>query len=553
MGRKPDNGGREAAAKGQTLARLATGHDLPPRFASLSSSAKLEALLSLPDPGRAIRRLRPDEFYFLLASIGLEDAHDLLLYASPDQRRALCDIESWSGGRYAPERLDRILDLALGVSIDLATSFVRDADVELLALHVLGRCRVELAAESEGGEASFTSPDGVFLLTCENAEDVVPVRRFLDVLYALGVERGQFVLHAAMRATPSVLEDEALRFRDARLQDLGFPSQDERLAIFEPFDVAALRERIARAAPEVPPTPEAAPLALVLDRSGGPPLFWRTLASLPATAAIAFVDRLLYLVNRVLAARSADLHREGAWESAAAHAVAVLSLGLEELAGDDDERAATVLRVAWPVELYRTGVEVLRPIHLTARRIVTDLGGSARLDLLGPEAADTARAALVFPPMTRDAATGARRDLRTLREVRSVRESLRGTAAVVRFAVATLGFRPEASAAPTRSTFAGVFATAWARQVIDGTPSLEPLSGEEVRDLLVAAFRNGRVRPAIRAAATALAGRAPEADRTAVRAFLDKAIDAVEEALGGLDPGVPVDVRFLGDVLLVRR
>ncbi|MBM4394819.1 MAG: hypothetical protein FJ087_03905 [Deltaproteobacteria bacterium] len=544
-----------AGDKARALAPLAKNLDLPPGFAAMTPSAKLSALLDLPDPGRTLRRMRADELYYLLASIGLEDAHALIAYASPEQRRAVADFETWSGGRFLPARFDRVIEMALAVSVDVATSLLRDTEPEVLGLHLLKRCAIEIAAEVDDPlPGAFQTPDGVFLVTCEDPDDTPAVRRFLDVLYAVGVEAAHLILHAAMRATPTLFEAEALRFRDARLADLGFPPLDERHAIWEPFDVAALRARLSAAAvPGAPGRPEAHPLALVLDRAGAAPLFWRALAAAqgrPGAAVV--VERLLTLVNRVMAARTEDLHEDGAWAAAAAHAIAVLSIGLSDLAGDDADRAADALVRAWPVELYRAGIECLRPLHLAARRVVTDLGGVTRLDLLEADAAEAVRAALAFPPVRREAAGGERREFASLAEVREARAAVSATAAVVRFAVRALGYAPQATGAPARSTFASVFATAWARQVLAGEPSIEPLTGDDVRGLLVAAFSRGRVRPAVRKATAKLADGSPDADRAAVHAFLDRSIDAIEEAVGGLEAGQPVDARFLGDVLLVK-
>jgi hypothetical protein len=89
--------------------------------------------------------------------------------------------------------------------------------------------------------------------------------------------------------------------------------------------------------------------------------------------------------------------------------------------------------------------------------------------------------------------------------------------------------------------------------VLGGDAVPEPLDEAEVRDLRVAAFRGRKIRPALRKAAPALADRSPDPrHRAAVAAFLDRALDAVEEALGDVDPARPIDLRFIGDALRVK-
>ncbi len=558
-------------ASRQALAPLARPLGLPEGFARLSATGKLKALLDLPDPGRVIRHLRPDELYGLVREVGIEDAWDLVLLGTPEQRQAIRDLEVWSEDRYEPERLDRILELSTQSDIDHGLAVVRDSDPEMLALHVFGQARVSLARDEEerpgraGPEeteegrdaATFLSPDGVFLIRCDDPDRVVSVRRLLDLMYAEGVEFAQRILFAGMYDPPGSLEAQARHFRDKRLEDLGFPPPEERFAIWEPFDARGLKDLIERRLPR-PEKPDALdagrhPLALVLAGRDAPPLFWEALASVTGDPSLpALVHRLLYLVNKVLAARTQTFHDDSAWEAAAAHALDLVSLGLEDLSGGDRERAGQVLIAVHPQHLYRAGVEVLRPLNLLAREVLREVGGMARLGILGESRADVVRTALVFPP-ERPAEPG-RGPAWTLPEATRTRAVLRDTLAVLRFARARLGFAPVSR--PSRAgtglpepTLANVLATAWARQVLQGEPRVEPLTGDDVRGLLVAAFEGGHIRPSLRAVTPSLSSEEGEA----VRAFLQEAVDRVEESLGRLDPVRPVDVRFVGDCLLVRE
>jgi hypothetical protein len=163
------------------------------------------------------------------------------------------------------------------------------------------------------------------------------------------------------------------------------------------------------------------------------------------------------------------------------------------------------------------------------------------------------RAAIRFPPLFWGGLAPSEapepRDFRSPADVRLANRAVAEAEAVLDFARDVLGFRPEAVpsipgslAAPT---FANVFATAWSRQVLSGHPSLEPLSGDELRSLVIAAFDRGRIRPSLRAA---LAG-APDG----VFPFLDRGLDRLEESLGRLSPGQAVDARFVGDSVLARE
>ncbi len=557
----------------RALVPLARSLGLPAGFAGLSATEKLNTILDLPDPGRVVRHLRPDELYALVREIGIEDAWILVLQGTPEQRRAIRDLEVWADGHYEPERLDRILDLSLQEGLEHGIEVVRDSDPEMVALHVFGQARVTLvreeeeslprreqgqgedSEEGEGQEATFLSPDGVFWVHCGDPDRVPSVRRLLDLMYAEGVEFAHRILFAGMYDTPSSLEAQALHFRDKRLEDLGFPPPEERFAIWEPFDVRGLKDLLAQHG-TLPSGPredvETRPLALVLAGQKAPLLFWEALAAAADDPALpTLVHRLLYLVNAVLAAKTQTFHNDEAWEEAAAHTIALVSLGIEDLCEGDRTRAREILLSVHPKYLYRVGVEVLRPLNLIARKVLREVGGMGRLVILGEARSDAVRAALRFPPEP----PGPSSDMWTLAEARRARQDLSDTLAVLRFLRSHLGFAPTGTRPETSllvsPTLANVLSTAWARQVLCGQADIEPLTGQEVRDLLVAAFEGGRVRPSLKALNLPESLSSDEA--RAVQAFVAEALSRVEEALGRLDPGQPVDVRFLGDCLLLRE
>lgn len=551
----------------RALAPLARSLGLPPGFAGLNATAKLKTLLDLPDPGRVIRRLRPDEAYGLVREIGLEASWELMALGTPEQRQAVRDLEVWTEDRYDPERFDQLLDLTVQAGFDHAIELVRDCDGEMLALHIFSQARVSLAREDEQNrdadgpegdeeEASFLSPDGEFMIHCNSTANVPSVRRLLDLMYAQGVEFAHRILFAGMYDTVSSLEHQARHFREKRLEDLGFPPPDERTAIWEPFDVKGIKDLLERevfhAAAKVDGLAMAEdrpPLALVFANEGSRSLLWETLVTVEDPKALqSLFHLLLYLVNKVVAALTTTYHDDEAWEAAASHTVGLVSLGLEDLSGGDRDRAREVLLAVHPQHLYRAGIEVLRALNLLAQKVLLDVGGMARLSIVGEERAEVIRAALVFPP-ERPVGSGAPLAW-TMAEAKRTRRILKDTLTVLRFAREHLGLTMDSSKTSPHTivepTLANVLATAWARQILQGDPTPTPLSGEEVRDLLVSAFEGGRIRASLRTLTLS-----PSEDE-AVRAFLDEALARVEDALGRLDPGQPVDVRFLGDCLLVQ-
>lgn len=545
------------------LAAVARSLGLPGEFAALSATAKLRALTDLDDLPRTLRRLRPDEMFHLVRDIGLEDAFDLLAYATPAQRRAFVDLTAWTGRSLAPDRFDRVLEMARDVSLDFAMRYLDEVGSEVIALRIFAHARVftqdELDAVEIPDDVSFTSPDGVFTVVCALPDDVQPLRRLMDLLYARGVEEAHVLLQAGRRDTTPSLEDQAERFRTARLADLGFPPDEERFALFEPFDVAALRARLA-GDEGLPPRGMAhgETLALAL-RDVGPDLFlWRAMSIAASRDDVTGVTRdLTLLVNRVFAAGDGDAHDGDAWNEASLRTVSLMSLGLEFLTDGDAEVAASILCRAWPAELFRAGVEVVRPAHLQARAVIGRVGGLAGLRLFGETMGEGLRVLASFPPKVGHGQDGVFRvrEFSSPADVDWANRLVRTADAVIRFASATLGFDPKAAQTGhgrVSPTFANVLATAWARHLIGGAVSLEPLDSEALRDLRIAAFDGQRLRAGVRPDVESLGP--PDdrrLDREALQAFLDQALARVEDALGAIDAGRPIDTRFVGDALLV--
>lgn len=553
---------KDDSRRQDALSSLAGSLDLPARFASLSPARRLEAILNLPDPGRFIEGLRADDLYFLISGIGFGEAFDLLAYSTKEQRLSFLDLEVWTGWHFQEDRFDRILELAWGVSGEFALDLLRQTDLELLALNIFKSCSVTLVRDEEdtpsATDTSFPTPDGVFLVHCRDSDRIPAIRRFLDLLYGISVVYAHQIIQGGMRDTIASLEELSFQHRDNRLQELGFAPEKERFDLWEPFDSDGMKARVRtkndnrrtrpRAGTETPP------LALTLKDTDRDLFFWRVAANLQGDPELpGYVGDLLFLVNRVLGARSDDMSEDRLWEEAAAHAVTMASLGLEDLAEGDPETAQDILFLTAPMELYRNGVESLRSLHLDAIAVSRQVGGPQGLDILGDRRAKTVRSSLVFPPKfwtgLKDGSSSGRRDFVHRGEVQLAQEMVRDTRAVLDFASQELGFAfhqsTEEASGSMEPTLGNVLATAWARGVLQGDPAPMPLNGEEVRDLLTTAFSGGRIRPNLRS--DALSG------NEAVQAFMEEALDVVEEALGGLDPGKPVEARFLGNSLLYRE
>lgn len=531
---------------------------LPKNFLGLSGTGRLKAILDLPDPGAFLRRLRADEFSFLLNGIGLEDAGCLFRYSTKSQRLALFDMDAFNDREFLTERFDRLLDVAKEAGLEFSVKLIKDLDPELVVLSLLKRASFYTLEEAEDIEfqdgTTFLTPDNVFMVACQDPEDVPAVRAELDLVYAVGVEFAHRLIQAGRFDTVSSLEYQTGRYRRLRLSSYGFPDDDNRDELYEPFDLNGFKARVL--APDafvpLPGLTPGEPLALAMAGTSGGLFFWRVMNSAQAVRLnSAFIfSQTMNLINRLLGTVEADLAVQEEWDRASGQALTMMSIGLEAVAGDDIELAVDVLSKAVPLELFRAGIELARPANIVARQVVADVGGLANLVLFGEGGAADIDAVASFPPKCPPSvAHGPSRDFLTAAEVAAGLALMKKYRAVVQFATGVLGFAPERKAAGAESiveaTFLNVVATAWARQLLGGSLSIEPLTSSEVSRLCRLVFLDGRLRPELR-----LATSGSDDYSSAVAEFLDESLDLVEQSLGGL--GESFDIGMIGNSLLVR-
>ncbi len=531
---------------------------LPPDFMRLSGTARLNAILNMAEPARFLRKLREDEFVYLLNGIGLEDAGCLMQYSTDRQRRVLVDMDAWSGGEFLPDRFDRLVGAAKESGLDFTLKLIRDLDPEVVILSLFKRASFHTLEEAEDIEfadgTTFLTPDNVFLVACLDPDDVPAVRAELDLLYAVGVEFAHRLIQSGRWDTIPSLEHQSSRYRTSRLSEAGFPDEDNEFELYEPFDLEGFRKRVLSDASSSPPpgVTVGEPLALAVVGTSDYLFFWRVLdAAGPGRLNSAFIlSQTMNLVNRVLGSSVTDLSDPGAWESVSEYTLTVLSTGLEAVCGNDPATGVDVLGRAAPMEFFRAGIEFIRPVNMIARQVVADLGGLANLCLFGVSASADIDAAAAFPTLCPPTiAGGPARNFHGCTEVLAATRLMKKYRAVVQFASGVLGFVPSRQSALTDSivqpTFENVVATAWARQVMGGGLSIVPLSLAEVGLLRRTAFENGRIKASLRV------GKGEDDEySTAVREFLNVALDHVEECLGSLSGDF--DIRMVGDSILVR-
>ena len=216
--------------------------ELTPFRANLirSLSRRGERILVATNLADKVAALEPLEAYYIVRELGLDQALPILLRLSQEQLEACIDLDCWNRYDFAVDSLDEWLTaFALAGPEALARAyFSLDYVVQLLYLaQTVTVYDPDTDQVPEEGEEKDTpraaTPDGFFLLDVKN-EVALKTHPFslLDALYQYDPSASHRLLSDIRADLPTQIEEEALRFRNGRMQDIGFVPPEEATVLF---------------------------------------------------------------------------------------------------------------------------------------------------------------------------------------------------------------------------------------------------------------------------------------------------------------------------------
>jgi hypothetical protein len=355
LARRDRNAARREIAHLSLEEQVSLVCDAPP-------AARREILDLVARPEALVPALPSAELCFTAKAIGLGDAAWLLAHATEEQLVACLDLDAWSPADLAPDRA-RVGAWVLALAEAGEEALLRAAqalDPELLVLWLGDRIEVWLkppGADFEPPAGAKTLEGQFFVRARREGDDLEDVEAILDALFRNDYWLYFRLLQGVAWELPSETEEWALRWREGRLLDLGFPSLEESLAIYA---AVPARERDALPAEDSPPLDAGGfRLPVWMPRlsasESAPHSLLRAIASLPDAERGPHLRALLALANRVAVADKLPLGDAESIPIATRKAAAVASRGLDHLAGLHGVDPREVLRRAPLVHLFRTG------------------------------------------------------------------------------------------------------------------------------------------------------------------------------------------------------
>lgn len=471
-------------------------------LAHLGGKRKLDKIFDSSQPELLVRSLPAEDLYFTIQEIGLDDAGPLIQLASPEQFRTFVDLDVWKGDEPDSKQLLLWLALARGDDEEAYREKLQGLDIEILEILLRGIVHIyDLEEDGEPGDVDGTiqnTPEGRFMLVypSEGAEYTL-ARQIVDDLYTEDPFRAGRLLYAVRWELQSELNETALRWRNGRLADLGFPSAEEAASLY------------ARVPLEGPLPPPAAPA----DTEPGFFLAGLAKGSLLDRA----IDRadddekdelqlqLVTVLNSALVADGIDVADV---DTVRDHAKAVrdtLSLGLEHLAGTDVDRASTLLRTTAWKRIFQIGFTRTLELKWKAERPLRTLPIRLSPGALLPDGPDgeILAALLLRRPRFHDS-----RRVRAFASLEEVALAMEAVERIEKVATgfAAAGLEPEAAhafvveawdeAGLARVRWSDLLATAAARKALGIGPAFSPLPADRLEEAARKAFdEDGALRP----------------------------------------------------------
>ena len=549
----------------------------------LPPAERMQLLLHSPKPMRAVRALPDAEFYLTVRDIGPGEALPLLALASPEQTLHLMDLESWRIDRFDPDRSGAWIALLVEAGEPALRRFVRNADDEVLVLLIQGWIRPkEIEYDdmpdagghglSEGGDSEgFVSPDGNYRFQPEREEHGPAAARFLQMLFTEQAHRYLKLVSSATWTLPSEIEEEALRWRQSRLEEHGYPDWDQAFSIYAPpGDVrkpdvetpAAIEARQKAGAIPVSRAPlrlgvESGWLAPALERLDGP----NQERVLRETIAVA---------NRILIADRMDTGNRDAHRAALKKAAGYLQIAFEERNAQDPGSVAQLLTERPMLDWFREGHRHAAELQGRARRFFEQswpAGVVPNLELLDSPIRERLAGLLEERPLyVSISEIDASRELRpftSLEEIAESRIAMDLAELLGRIFIDRLGVDPAAIASSNRPEraepvrFSTLMLTLLAWHGLTGEWNGAPLPAPILRRFIdEIASRKSAPKDAaplamerLLGAVDALLGSDPR-ERSLLEGFGRFSLELLQEQCGALDAESALDPRYLPCLLL---
>jgi hypothetical protein len=343
---------------------------------TLAPKQRMDLIVADPQARKLAASLEPQEFFWVMKEVGETDALDLLQLASTEQQHFILDMELWNGDTFSEEKAIHWISYFLEGGEPRIHHLLKMLDFEFLQLLlsrelVVGGGIGDFSDDEERfGDYDHTFDD-VFMLSFKNPKHSQVIGSFLSMMVKLDHPLYVALMEGIKGDVDLELEEQCQRFREGRLEDLGFPPLQEAISIYarvNPESFELHNDKLHLPAGEcgglVPVAgPDDTLLFRALTRADSEQLF----------------QELNYLVNSALVAEGDAFGEAEAMKAILQRVCGYLNIALEHLCGADEVQAAQVLQGEHLKRLFQLGFSLVLELKFTAQHTETSDYASGKL------------------------------------------------------------------------------------------------------------------------------------------------------------------------------
>ncbi|MCH6561464.1 MAG: hypothetical protein IH800_03460 [Myxococcales bacterium] len=323
----------------------------------LSPEVRSEFLLLLEHPEQVVPLLPETEVCITIRASGMSEASWLLELATTEQLRACFDLDCWRGDELDLKRLQEWIEALIEAGREPLLRAVREVDLELWVLLLRALSEVAVLGKDDIPPDGWLTLDGVVYFGARGDAEFALVRELAGATFAGAQAHYWQLVYGALFESPAECEEYALRWRSARLNDLGFPEREQAMQVYRP-----LQAKEAEIWEEVDARDAVVPASEFPERVQGS-LLGETLARLAPDRAGDVLGYVLGVANAVAVADKLPLSDAESVPKALDKAVRGVERGLRELAAVRAQPLHEVLDRTRPLDLFRIGATLDRTLR----------------------------------------------------------------------------------------------------------------------------------------------------------------------------------------------
>ncbi len=320
----------------------------------LRPEVRSEFLMLCDSPEEVVPLLPEADFVHTIRSGGMSEAGWLVELGTDPQLVACFDLDCWEGYELQVTRVQEWIDALIEAGRPTLIRALGATDLELWLIALGAETSVAIVGKEDDPPDGAFTPDGMVYF--EVPEGVSPHRVHETVHAAFDADQAWYwrIVYGLLFESPSEVEEYALRWRVARLQDLGFPDREQAMHVYRSLSPESLEgaEGVEYSRDLV--------RSIDLPKQLGGSLLGEALSALPSGVAGDLLGYVLAVANSIAVADRLQLSDPDSVPRALEKAVEGIDTGLRELARVQGRAPEEVLEGTLPLDLFRAGA-TLKP------------------------------------------------------------------------------------------------------------------------------------------------------------------------------------------------